>query len=178
MGPWGLIHISFGVVPIHFMSPVLHQAITWTNPGLLSIRAWKKFRWNLNKNHFQIWKCIWICCLPNWWPFCPRGDELIPESLQCYMPYNVLLHHTILALDCIEPYFTGTGNYIISLVLMKQLWIWAKIFQWIHEERLISSQEVNQDGTIYTVYYLFGSLLGSSSPQCYRLFLPWWPWCN
>ena len=26
--------------------------------------------------HFHSRKCIWICHLPKWWPFCPGEDEL------------------------------------------------------------------------------------------------------
>ena len=32
--------------------------------------------------HFHSGKCTWKCCLPEWRPFCPGGDELI-QQLQC-----------------------------------------------------------------------------------------------
>ena len=60
------------------LSLVRRQAITWTNDGLLSIGL-------LETNVSEIWigilsfsfnKFIWKCRLPEWWWFCPGGDEL------------------------------------------------------------------------------------------------------
>ena len=33
--------------------------------------------------HFHSRKCIWKCCLPEWQPFCPGGDEFL-EILKSY----------------------------------------------------------------------------------------------
>ena len=34
--------------------------------------------------HLHSRKCIWKCCLPKWWPFCPEGDELTKQEKECF----------------------------------------------------------------------------------------------
>ena len=70
------IYVSVNWVSIgseNDLSPVRHQAITWTNAGLLLIGL---LGTNFNKiesefYHLHSRKCIWNCRLPKWRPFCP-----------------------------------------------------------------------------------------------------------
>ena len=66
------------------LSPVWHQAITWTNADLLSIRplgrnvseTWIEIQnFSFKKMHLKMLYSIW-------WPFCPGGDELMHEVLR------------------------------------------------------------------------------------------------
>ena len=74
----------------------------WTGSALVQVMAWRLFgakplpepmltycqlypreqisvKVELEFYHFHSGKCIWKCCLPEWRPFCPGGDELAPE---------------------------------------------------------------------------------------------------
>ena len=66
------------------LSPIRHQAITWTNSGLSSIGIlWKSFsEICIGILSFSLKKCIWKCHLPKWCPFCPGEDELNPIITQ------------------------------------------------------------------------------------------------
>ena len=86
------------------LSPVRHQAITWTNDGLCSLNPWEqisvKFEIVIHSG-----KCIWKCRLPNWRPFCPGRDELM------YMNFSV---HSVVCWEyCSAP----------NLLMTKHLWV-------------------------------------------------------
>ena len=66
-----LLHICIGKLAIigsgNALSPVQHQAITWSNADLLSFGS---LGINFSKilikiQNFSSWKCIWKCCLWN-----------------------------------------------------------------------------------------------------------------
>ena len=71
--------------------PLWHQAITWTNAGLFSIRSlgtnFSEIRIGILSFSFENY--IWNCCLPNWCPFCPMGDELNIYSIPWNWNLNV-----------------------------------------------------------------------------------------
>ena len=55
---------------------------------------------------FHSRKCIWICCLPKWQPFCPGWDEL-----KCKMCET----HTF---GCSEPPVYTKGMYVITVLIL------------------------------------------------------------
>ena len=60
------------------LSPSRRHAIPWTNAVLLSIEPLKTnfSEIRIGIISFNRRKCIWRCRLPEWWPFCPGGDDL------------------------------------------------------------------------------------------------------
>ena len=66
------------------LSPVRHQAITWTNAGLLSIGPLGTYLSEFESEfyHFHSRKCNWKCRLPKGRPFCPWGDELRDDVIR------------------------------------------------------------------------------------------------
>ena len=70
----------------HGLSPIRHQAIIWTNVGLLSIGPLgKNFSVILIKiQTFSFTKMYLKLSSAKWRPFCPGGNELRHE-LECYI---------------------------------------------------------------------------------------------
>ena len=93
-----LVSISSG----NGMSPVPHQAITWTNAGLLSIGLLGS---NFSEIHIRILSFSFRnmhlnCRLPKWRTFCPEGDELTQPAGPWF---NIKSH------------LTGIGNPIVEI---------------------------------------------------------------
>ena len=61
------------------LSSVQRQAITLTNAEILldGSLGTNSSEIRIKYKSFHSQKCIWMCLLRNWWPFCLGGDELI-----------------------------------------------------------------------------------------------------
>ena len=50
--------------------------------------------------HFHTRKCIWKCCLPKWWPFCPGGDGSIRSDHWIIIIYHhIIMKYTLKIID-------------------------------------------------------------------------------
>ena len=66
--------------------------------------------------HFHSIKCIWKCCLPNWRPFCPGGDELMFQQHQVNNEQNNMDIYTS---ACKDMTFMSTSLFQASFL---KLW--------------------------------------------------------
>ena len=61
---------------VHAMACRLFGAKPLPEPMLTYCQLDPSMKFESKYKIFHSWKFIWKCCLPNWPPFCPGGDEL------------------------------------------------------------------------------------------------------
>ena len=86
---WALVQIMacrlFGTKPLPEPMMTYCQLDSWEQ---ISVKSESELY------HFHSIKCIWKCCLPYWWPFCPGGNDL--REVQFRPGYHItrlFIHH-------------------------------------------------------------------------------------
>ena len=79
--------------------------------------------------HFHSRKCIWICCLPEWQPFCPGGDELIynnngPNGHFFYVCGDLMMRRGMQPIIMLPD---GDLRVVLHLVPLWILTIWGSV---------------------------------------------------
>ena len=112
--------------------------VNWT-PG-------NKFQWDLDRNStISIKNCILNCRLPNWRPFCPRGDDRGKLRPTIYQPISDDgVSHT--RLSQIGPRFSSLSDSRLQLILARKS-TWFKDNQCsflCHQTRSLLVQYLNK----------------------------------
>ena len=109
--------------PGNGLLPVRRQVITWTNAGYCQLDSWEHISVKFESEfyHFQSRKLNWKCCLPQWQPFYPGGDELTNMVIQILHPYyrSYRRHQT----ECVFMHcywvFSPAANWQVVNILMR-----------------------------------------------------------
>ena len=100
------------------LSPILHQAITWTNDNILTIEPWvTKF----SENWFQIElisykKMNFNTPSAKWQPFSSASIELLHKSQHAPVPYPTMLYFVTEMCTCVHISVTNGALWDISLM--------------------------------------------------------------